>query len=104
MKVEYRTYRIYISGSEHTPDLKEWQSVLRDYCDYISLFESKLRGCDYNYELNTLWGIKGELVGVINIKTVKGGFVTGAEELADLINYHSCNSDITMYFEESGTI
>lgn len=34
MACEVRVYKLYIDGSEHTPTLKEWQSLLRDGAIY----------------------------------------------------------------------
>ena len=102
MACEVRVYKLYIDGSEHTPTLKEWQSLLREYCDYISLFETDIRCCDYHYELNTLWNVTGELVGFIFIKAPEESFkFTNAEDLATVIDLHSGLTDSFIKYDRT---
>lgn len=109
MACEVRVYELYIDGSEHTPTLKEWQSLLREYCDYISLFETDIRCCDYHYELKALcyadsgiWKFTGELAGIISIKAPEETFkFTNAEDLATVINSHSGLTDSFIKYDRT---
>lgn len=102
MACEVRVYKLYRDGSESTPTLKEWHSLFREYCDYISLFETDIRCCDYHYELKPLWNTTGELVGIISIKAPEESFkFTNAEDLATVINSHSGLTDSFIQYDRT---
>lgn len=81
-------------------DISEWSRVLRRYEDYISLFETKIRGCDYWYALRPVDDTNKELKGVLSFTCDQKDLEFSGEQLTELINnFADERTDLTLIFK-----
>jgi hypothetical protein len=81
-------------------ELDEWHRVLGRYENYISLFETKIRGCDYWYALRPVDDTNKELKGVLSFTCDSKDLEFSGEQLAELINnFANERSDLKLIFK-----
>lgn len=81
-------------------ELDEWSRVLGRYENYISLFETKIRGCDYWYALRPVDDTNKELKGVLSFTCDSKDLEFSGEQLAELINnFADERTDLRLIFK-----
>lgn len=81
-------------------ELTDWHLALGKYENYISLFETKIRGCDYWYALRPVDDTNKELKGVLSFTCDSKDLEFSGEQLAELINnFAGERTDLTLIFK-----
>lgn len=81
-------------------ELTDWYHVLGRYENYISLFETKIQGCDYWYALRPVDDTNKELKGVLSFTCDSKDLEFSGEQLAELINnFAGERTDLTLIFK-----
>jgi hypothetical protein len=84
-------------------DLTDWINAIRNYINYISMFEPKIKDCDFRYYLKPANDTDNELKGIISFTCYLPNLLLPTDRLVQLINDLAFEKDdLTLVFVAEG--